>query len=150
MRRAAVLGDLLEEVDVGVEEEAEAGGELVDIQPEVRQLHVGEAVGEHVKASSCGGRAGLADVVAEIDTEFQRGIGRRERDRVPHEPWTAGAEHELLLGLVLLQDVVLQRATSWARATAAFSPVATYMASSTAAGLLIVIDVVILARSMSR
>ena len=39
---------------------------------------------------------------------------------------------------------------SWARAAPAFSPVATYMARSTAAGLLIVIDVVILARSMSR
>ena len=48
----AVLRDLLEEVDVGVEEEAEAGREVVDLRPgRHRGLDVGEPVGQ-VKASS--------------------------------------------------------------------------------------------------
>src|SRR6185437_15685420 len=43
----AVLRDLLEEVEVGVEEEAEPGREVVDVEPALdRPLDIGEAVGE--------------------------------------------------------------------------------------------------------
>ena len=67
-----VLGDLLEEVDVGVEEEAEAGRELVDRQAgRHRRLDVGEPVGQGEGQLLGGRRSGLADVVA------------RDRDRVP-------------------------------------------------------------------
>ena len=70
--RRAVLGDLLEEVDVGVEEEGEPRGEVVDVEAALdRPLDVGEAVLEREGELLLGGRAGLADVVA------------GDRDRVP-------------------------------------------------------------------
>ena len=114
MRRAdAQLGDLLEEVDVGVEEEAQSGGERVDRQPCLEgQFDVGEAVGQGERQLFSGGGARFADVVAgDRDRVPTRHLRGGERDRVAHEShrltWW---EHELLLGLVLLQDVVLQRA----------------------------------------
>jgi hypothetical protein len=68
----AELADLFEEVDVGVEEERQPGGEVVDVEAGgERQLDVGEAVGERERQLLGGGRARLADVVA------------RDRDRVP-------------------------------------------------------------------
>ena len=68
----AVLGDLLEEVDLRVEEEAQARGERVDVDAALdRLLDVGEAVLERERELLRGGRAGLADVVA------------GDRDRVP-------------------------------------------------------------------
>jgi hypothetical protein len=61
----AELRDLLEEVDVRVEEEAEAGHELVRVQAALHaELDVGEPVGERERELLGGGRAGLADVVA--------------------------------------------------------------------------------------
>ncbi len=60
----AVLRDLLEEVDVRVEEEAEARREVVDVEATLdRLLHVGEAILERERELLLGRRSGLADVV---------------------------------------------------------------------------------------
>ncbi len=111
--RGPVLRDLLEEVDVGVEEEREARREGVDVQPALeRPLDVGEPVLEREGELLLRGRPGLADVVA------------GDRDRVPaRHPLGAPLDHvgdqahrrldrkaPLLLGDVLLQDVGLDRA----------------------------------------
>ena len=80
-----------------------------------------------------------------------RHLGRAEPHRVGDEPQRrARREDELLLRLVLLEDVVLQRAAEPARSTPASSALATYIAKITAAGPLIVIDVVTAPRSMPR
>ena len=108
-----VLGDLLEEVDVGVEEERQPRRERVDRQPGLqRQLDVGEPVGQRERQLLGGRRAGLADVVAgDRHRVPARHLGGGERDRVAHQSHRRPRrEHELLLRLVLLQDVVLQRA----------------------------------------
>ena len=78
-----------------------------------RQLDVGETVGQRERQLLGRRRSGLADVVAgDRDRVPTRHLRRRERDRVAHQPHRRpGREHELLLRLVLLQDVVLQRAT---------------------------------------
>ena len=61
----AELGDLFEEVVVGVEEEGEPRREAVDVEPGVDGgLDVGDAVGEGEGDLLRGGRAGLAHVVA--------------------------------------------------------------------------------------
>ncbi len=71
----AVLGDLLEEVDLRVEEEAQARREVVDVQAALDGLlDVGQAVLERERELLRGGRAGLADVVARDRTGCQRGI----------------------------------------------------------------------------
>jgi hypothetical protein len=63
--RRTELRDLLEEVDVRVEEEAQAGRELIDVQPAAQaQLDVAEAVGQRVRQLLRRRRTGLADVVA--------------------------------------------------------------------------------------
>ena len=68
----AELGDLLEDVVVAVEEEGEAGSELVDLQaPLERRFDVGDRVGEGERHLLHGRAALLADVVA------------GDRDRVP-------------------------------------------------------------------
>ena len=70
--RGAVLGDLLEEVDVRVEEERQPRREVVDVEAALdRLLDVGEAVLERERQLLLRRRAGLADVVA------------GDRDRVP-------------------------------------------------------------------
>src|ERR1044072_1740008 len=70
--RGALLGDLLEEVEVRVEEEREPRREVVDVEPPLeRPLDVGEAVHERERQLLRRVRAGLADVVA------------RDRDRMP-------------------------------------------------------------------
>ena len=112
--RGAELGDLLEEIEVGVEEEAETRRELVDVEARSRaQLHVGEPVAEGEGKLLRGGRTGLSDVVPRHrDRMPARHLGRTERHRVANEPqgrpWR---EHELLLRLVLLEDVVLERSS---------------------------------------
>ena len=61
----AELGDLLQEVVVGVEEEGKLAGKVVHIQPGVDgRLHVGDGVGQGEGHFLHRGRAGLADVVA--------------------------------------------------------------------------------------
>ena len=150
----AVLGDLLEEVDVGVEEEAEPGRERrrSSRPAAMRRLDVGEAVGEGERQLLGGRRARLADVVAgDRDRVPARHLGGAEAHHVAHQPHRRPRrEDELLLGLVLLQDVVLDGAAeAWRAARPCWSPSTTYMASTIAAGELIVIDVVTEPRSMS-
>ncbi len=110
--RRAVLGDLLEEVDVRVEEEGEPGREVVDREPAGHgRLDVGEAVGEREGELLGGGRAGLADVVAgDRDRVPQRHLARAELDHVHAQPHgRLGREDPLLLRDVLLEDVGLDR-----------------------------------------
>ena len=72
LARGAELRDLLEDVVVAVEEEGQAGGEVVDVEPGVdRRLHVGHAVGERERDLLHRRAALLAEVVA------------GDRDRVP-------------------------------------------------------------------
>ena len=90
----AVLADLLEEVDVGVEEEAEAGREVVDGEAGGHGgLDVGEAVGQGEGQLLGGRRAGLADVVAgDRHRVPPRHLGGGEPDDVGDQPHaTAGA-----------------------------------------------------------
>ena len=76
--RRPELGDLLEEVDVGVEEEAQPRREPVDVQPARQaELDVAEPVGQRERQLLRGGRAGLADVVA---GDAER-LVRRDRGR---------------------------------------------------------------------
>src|SRR6266540_1216917 len=109
----AVLCELLEEVVVRVEEERQARREVVDREAAVDSppdvLHaVREGEGELLRR----GGARLADVVpADRDRVPLRHLGRAELERVDHEPHRRlGREDPLLLRLVLLQDVVLDRA----------------------------------------
>ena len=109
---SAVLGDLLEEVDVGVEEERQPRRELVDVEPALDPgLHVGETVGEGERQLLRGGASGLADVVpADRDRIPVRDVAGAELDDVGHEAHRGpDRKDELLLGDVFLEDVVLQR-----------------------------------------
>ena len=109
----AELGDLLEEVEVAVEEERQARGELLDVEAAGQaQLDVAEAVGEGEGELLRGRRAGLADVVA---GDRQRLVVRDVLGAVLHEvadqaQVRLGREQPLLLRDVLLEDVGLQRA----------------------------------------
>ena len=77
--RRAELRDLLEEVDVRVEEERQAGREPVDVQAARQaELDVAEAVGQREGELLRGRRAGLADVVAgDRDRLVARDLARR-------------------------------------------------------------------------
>jgi hypothetical protein len=111
--RGAELGDLLEEVDVRVEEEGQAGREDVDVQPARQpQLHVPETVRQGVRQLLRGRRPGLADVVAGDRQRLVGGdAGRAVLHQVADEAQVRlGLEEPLLLGDVLLEDVRLQRA----------------------------------------
>ncbi len=110
--RRPVLRDLLEEVDVGVEEERETGGEVVDVEAALdRPLDVGEAVLEREGELLLGGRSGLADVVAgDRDRVPARHLLRAPLDHVGDEAQRRlDREAPLLLGDVLLEDVGLDR-----------------------------------------
>ena len=112
------LRDLLEEVDVRVEEERQAGREPLDVEAARQaQLDVAEAVGERERELLRGRRAGLADVVA---GDRQRLVGRDLGGAVLHQvadqaQVRLGREQPLLLGDVLLEDVGLQRAVELRR-----------------------------------
>src|SRR5712691_2121200 len=108
-----VLRDLLEEVDMGVEEEREAWSERVDVQAALQpELHVGEAIRERERELLRGRRPGLSDVVAR-DREWMP-IGhmlRAELHQVTDQPQMRPRwEDPLLLRDVFLQDVGLERA----------------------------------------
>ena len=111
------LGDLLEEVDVGVEEEGQSGGEDVDVETAGEpELDVPEPVRKREGELLRGRRAGLADVVA---GDGERLVGRDLLGAVLHQvadqaQVRLGAEEPLLLGDVLLEDVGLQRAVQLA------------------------------------
>src|SRR6266540_1303976 len=108
-----VLRELLEEVVVRVEEERQAGREVVDRQATVDPPpHVLDAVREGEGELLRRGGARLADVVpADRDRVPLRHLRGTELERVDDEPHRGlGREDPLLLRLVLLQDVVLDRA----------------------------------------
>ena len=116
--RRPVLGDLLEEVDVGVEEEGEPRGEVVDVEAALeRPLDVGEAVLEREGELLLGGRAGLADVVAgDRDRVPARHVLGAPLDHVGDQAHRRlDREAPLLLGDVLLEDVGLDRAAELLR-----------------------------------
>ena len=111
--RGAELGDLLEEVDLRVEEEAQARGEVVDVEAAVDGLlDVGQAVLEREGELLRGRRAGLADVVAgDRDRVPARHLRRAPLDHVAQQAHRrVDREAPLLLGDVLLEDVGLDRA----------------------------------------
>ena len=110
----AELRDLLEEVVVRVEEEREPRSELIHVETALLRLrHVRAPVREGERELLDRGGAGLPDVIARDRDRVPLG-GRpgRELDRVGDEAQgVARRVEELLLGDVLLQDVVLGRAT---------------------------------------
>ncbi len=111
--RRAVLRDLLEEVDLRVEEEAQARREVVDVEAALdRLLDVGQPVLDRERELLRGGRAGLADVVARhADRVPARHLGRAPLDHVAAQAHRrVDGEAPLLLGDVLLEDVRLDRA----------------------------------------
>src|SRR6188508_2841225 len=111
--RRAVLRDLLEEVVVAVEEEAEARSEVVEAQPTGESvLDVGDAVGDCERKLLDRGRASLPDVVAaDADRVPSRQLARAPLDGIGDELQRGGRREDvLLLGDELLEDVVLERA----------------------------------------
>ena len=110
--RGAVLGDLLEEVDLRVEEERQARREVVDVEAALDGLlDVGEAVLERERELLLRGRAGLADVVAgDRDRVPARHVLRAPLDHVAAQAHRrVDREAPLLLRDVLLEDVRLDR-----------------------------------------
>ena len=123
--RRPELGDLLEEVAVAVEEEAEPRREVVDPQPACEcRLDVGHPVGDRERQLLDRGRAGLADVVAaDRDGVPARHLARPELDGVGHQPHRRHRrEEEFLLGDELLEDVVLESCPRAGRAGRRPSP----------------------------
>ena len=116
------------------------------------ELDVREPVRERERELLRGGAARFADVVAGDRDRVPAGhLGLAEPDRVGDDPHRRpGREDELLLRLVLLEDVVLERAAQRARGVPCRSALATNIASRIAAGPLIVIDVVTEPASMPR
>ncbi len=150
--RGAVLGDLLEEVDVGVEEEAEPRRELVDRQAR-RQggLDVGEPVGQREGQLLGGRRARLADVVArDRDGMPARHLGRCRSacTSVTRRTEGRGGKTYSFCAWYSFKMSFWRVPESAARATPVRSATPTYMARTGAAGELIVIDVVTRPRSM--
>ena len=107
------LPDLFEEIAVAVEEEAETGGEVVDVQAgSQRGLHVSEPIGQSEGKFLGGRRAGLPDVVAGNRHRIPaRHFGGCKADDVGDQTYRwPGRKDVLLLGLVLLEDVILEGA----------------------------------------
>src|SRR5439155_11080699 len=107
--RGPQLCDLLEEVVVDVEEEAEARREIVDVEPCAdARLYVLDAVPEREGELLDRGRPGLADVItADRDRVPARHVGRGEREDVRDDAHRRPRGIDVgLLGDVLLEDVV--------------------------------------------
>ena len=114
----AVLGDLFEEVVVGVEDPADAGGEFVDREAAFKgRVHIGTGVGE-AEADLLGGRAArIADVVSAHADRVPLGHVFRAID---HD---VGGEADARAGGIdvgaprdiLLEHVVLDRAVELVR-----------------------------------
>ena len=110
--RRAILGDLLEEVDVGVEEERQPRRERVDLHAAIEaRLDVGDAVRQRVGRLLGGRGAGVAEVRGDRDRVEARQLLGAVLDRVDHQahrrrdgkdPRAARAE--------LLEQIVLNRA----------------------------------------
>ncbi len=107
------LADLLEEVEMGVEEEGEPWHELVEVEPSSQtSLHVGKTICKGERQLLGGGSTGFPDVIAgDGDGVPLRHLPGAEVDHVDNEPqvWL-GREDPLFLGDVLLENVVLQSA----------------------------------------
>ena len=110
--RRTVLGDLLEEIDLGVEEETQARREVIDVEA-TRDgvLDVGEPVLEGEGELLGGGRARLADVVArDADRVPARHVAGAPLHHVGDQPHRRiDREAPLLLRDVLLENVGLDR-----------------------------------------
>ena len=137
---------------MGIEEEAEPGGKFVDGQPRGHgRLHVGEPVGQGEGQLLGGRRARFADVVP------------RHRHRV--EAGISAAQNRITSTTTRIDGRGGKMYSFWAwysfsmsfckvpprarRDVPALSPACTYMASTMAAGELIVIEVVMAPRSIS-
>ena len=85
--RGAELGDLLEQLAPGGEEEAQSAREAIDVEAAGDgRLDVGDGVGEREGQLLGGGRAGLAHVVAaDRDRVPARHLGRAELEDVGHQ-----------------------------------------------------------------
>ena len=122
----AHLADLLEEVDVGVEEEGEPRGEVVDVEPLAADdvLDVFDPVAEREGQLLDGRGAGLPDVVAaDADRVPLRDVPRAELDGVADQPHRRlRRAHEGLLGDELLEHVVLDRPADLPSAAPPCSP----------------------------
>ena len=109
------LADLLEEVVVHVEEEAEARGEVVDAQPPLLGVaNVLEPVCQGEGQFLYGVGAGLPDVVAaDADGIPARHVAGAEFHGVGNQPHGgAGWEDVLVLGYVFFENVVLDSAAN--------------------------------------
>ena len=107
------LGDLLEQLRPGREEEGQAPGEVVDVEaPLDGRLDVGDGVGQGEGQLLRGGRAGLAHVVAaDRDRVPARQLAGAELEDVGHEAHRGARREDVgAAGDVLLEDVVLGRA----------------------------------------
>jgi hypothetical protein len=106
------LRDLLEELVVRVEEEAEAGRELLDVQPSVQaRLDVLHAVAQRER-ELLGREPASRMWYPEIETLFHRGQCMLWNSMVSTTSFTRrrGRVDELVLAVELLEDVVLERA----------------------------------------
>src|SRR5262249_34034196 len=121
---SAVLGDLFEQIVVGVEEEAEPRCEVVDRETAGNGLlYVVPAVGERERQLLCGGRAGFANVVAaDRDCVPLRDVCGAVLDEIDDQPdRRLGRKHDFILSVELFEDVVLNRAAEVAPIEAANS-----------------------------
>ncbi len=151
LARGAELGDLLKEVVMGIEEEAQPGSEIVDAQPAAqRPLHVLHAVIEGESELLQRRRTCLANVIAaDRDGVEARSKTRAELKGVDHQAHgRRGRKNIFLLRDVFLEDVVLQRAGAFAPVPTLLARATTrYIAQSTCSpGELMVIETVVCSR----
>ncbi len=138
------LGNLLEQVVVGVPEEREARGEVVNVQPgPARSFHVGETVADGECDLLGGGRPGLADVIAADRDGVPPGhLGGAVSEQVGDQPHRRLHRVDVrAAGDVLLEDVVLYSASQLGPGTPCSSATSSYRSSRTAAVALIVMEV---------
>src|SRR5690242_15576980 len=86
--RGPVLGDLLQEIAVPVEEKGQPGGELVDILSPVQHfLRIGDAISQRERNLLYGSRTRLPDVVpADGNWVPTRHIARAVHDDIANQP----------------------------------------------------------------
>ncbi|CAM5631253.1 hypothetical protein STENM36S_07638 [Streptomyces tendae] len=150
--RRAELGDLLEEVEVRVEEEGEAGREDVHVEAAAEpQLHVPEAVGERVRQLLRGRRARLADVVPGDGERLVGGDARRAYSiRSPiRRRCGSGWKSHSFWAMYSLKMSVCSVPSSTDASTPCRSAATRYMQNTGTAGPLIVMEVVTSPSGMS-
>ena len=105
---------------MGVEEKAEPRREIVDRQAAGQALlDIVPAVGQREGQLLGGGGTGFADVVAADGNRVPlRRVLRAEFDQVDHQPHGRfGREHDFILRVKLLENVVLNRAAEIRQST---------------------------------